>query len=307
MSENELKHDTTLVAEKKNTHSKSPTLAEQIRTLGEFVKTLEDQCPKILDPSKYTILRVDGHCFSTFTQGFHKPCDIFLTDAMVSATEDWLKAFRGIVAYTQSDEVTMLLPPATYNEATKQLNPLDYSGRVKKFETLSAGMFSANFNYQLSRFSPNEREGSILHDKMTTGAAYFDCRAFQVDSLEDAKKVFKWRMLDAFRNGISALARSHFSSKQMHKHNINDLIKMLKQKSVDVAAYPTHLLHGSFVKKDLVSKKCIDKKTNEEVDASRTITVVLRPDVNDYNIHLERLDDVQLFQPYATYNVAASD
>ena len=231
---------------------KRPSLADQLEVLGTKIKKLEAECPVILNKEKYTCLRVDGHCFHTFTRKFDKPCSSYIVEAMILSAEDWMKTFQGVLVYVQSDEATLLLPPA------KPETDLPFRGRSKKIETLSAGFFSARFNYHLA------------HKTNTT--AYFDCRAFQPTE-EDIQDVFKWRMLDAYRNGVSSIARSVFSTKQLHKCGTGVQIRMLKEKNVDISKLPAHLLHGTWIKKCLVEKECAYHKTEELVKVIRCTTV----------------------------------
>ena len=52
------------------TDERKQTLIAEVEELGAQMKKLEESCPKVLDPNKWTVLRVDGHCFSTFTRRF---------------------------------------------------------------------------------------------------------------------------------------------------------------------------------------------------------------------------------------------
>lgn len=147
-----------------NTEERIP-LAREIEELGDLIKGLEsfdideikDQVAKsgavkfqrfnpiCFDRERHLILRIDGHKFSTFTQGFDKPFDLDIIEAMCRTAEDLLKYFRGTTAYTQSDEITIIIPKPS------NISVYDFNGRRTKIESLAAGYASARFNHHMLR------------------------------------------------------------------------------------------------------------------------------------------------------------
>jgi hypothetical protein len=216
-------------------------LVVELETLGKTIKILEEECPAILDPTKYTILRVDGHKFSTFTKRFRTKRDQGMIDAMISAAKSWLNEFQGITAYVQSDECTLLLAPVNPEVPGAKLL---YGGRTSKLISLSAGYFSTKFNASLP--------------EQYRGFAYFDCRAFQVGTVQEVWNVFRWRQLDAFRNGTSTLIRMVNSRKEKPMNRI-ELEKLSTKQRVDlfgddeIKYAGDHIVHGTFVKKELLT------------------------------------------------------
>src|ERR1051325_9249696 len=64
-----------------------------------------------LIPGAWPIIRVDGRSFSRFTESrFEKPFDPAFRDLMIRAAETLLRELQGIYAYTESDEISLLLP-----------------------------------------------------------------------------------------------------------------------------------------------------------------------------------------------------
>ena len=58
----------------------------------------------------YTIIRLDGKAFHTFTKGFNRPYDEDLMDMMNYTAKDLCEQIQGVkFAYVQSDEITLLL------------------------------------------------------------------------------------------------------------------------------------------------------------------------------------------------------
>lgn len=213
-------------------------LAVELKQLGDKFKELERVHVRHLDKTKYTIIRVDGHCFHTFTKQFDKPYDSDLAYAMIYACSELIKQFNGICAYTQSDEATMIIDriPANSN------GELPFSARVEKIATLSASLFSVYFNESL-------RDLGVV----TYKPAIFDSRIFQVDTEDDVQNVIRWRQLDGFRNGVAAIARSLFSTKELHGVGVGGMLKMIDEDTLKIYEQ-SHLVHGTFVKKARVTK-----------------------------------------------------
>lgn len=68
------------------------------------------------------MIRLDGVAFSTFTKGLPRPFDPKLTEAMVSTTVDLLAKFNASMAYTQSDEISLVFPAQMGPLALPDLN-----------------------------------------------------------------------------------------------------------------------------------------------------------------------------------------
>ena len=67
-----------------------------------------------------------------------------------------------------------------------------------------------------------------------------------------------WRhRYDAYRNAISNLAMVYFSTKQLHKVNTSDKIKMLRDKGVLLSQYPPSMFYGTFLKREQYEVVCI--------------------------------------------------
>jgi hypothetical protein len=62
--------------------------------LGDDMKRYEDAtCAAVADLSKVCVVRLDGHCFHTYTRGFRRPYDVRIHDAMVLTATDLLERF----------------------------------------------------------------------------------------------------------------------------------------------------------------------------------------------------------------------
>lgn len=253
---------------------------EKWTLIGDQIKQWEESTPTILSNSNWTVIRIDGHRFSTYTKVFNKPIDDDLAYAMIETTKDLCKTFSAI-GYTQSDEITLLIKPTNIDPKTEERYPMMFSGRKQKLETLTAGFASARFNYHISDrigfLDMNRTERK--RDRMVSGTAYFDSRAISLNELNDVIKIFQWRhTFDCFRNGISSLFHYLFSFKKTVGINLSNQIKMIIEKEPNyLEKYPHHLFYGTFIKKEFYKIKEINRRTNNvnESIRSRYATVSL--------------------------------
>ena len=122
------------------------------------------------------VVRVDGRSFTALTGAhFTKPFDGRFNELMVASAAALLQEFDGAYAYTQSDEISLLLP-----ESTRA-----FGRSVEKLVSLTAGVASASFSLAMGR-----RVG-------------FDSRLWTGDTVADVVDYFAWRQADAERNALN--------------------------------------------------------------------------------------------------------
>lgn len=127
-------------------------------------------------PGAWVILRLDGRGFSRFTESrFEKPFDQQFHAWMVQTAQAVLEEFQGIYAYTESDEISVLLP------RTWDL----YDRELEKAVSLSAGLASANFSLACAT------------------RVQFDCRALLCAEDGQVIDYFRWRQADAARCALN--------------------------------------------------------------------------------------------------------
>lgn len=209
-------------------------------SLGDRMKMYEGlETERFLMPGLPTLVRLDGCHFHTYTRGFNKPYDSDMVYAMAKTTKYLVEKTNAVIGYTQSDEITLLLPDD---------RAILYEGKIFKLVSTLASMASAVFNHTMNR-----------PDKPL---AYFDCRVWQVPSRYEAVNALIWRELDATKNAISAAAEAHFSHNQCMNKNSNEKQEMLFQKGINFNDYPAFFKRGIYFKKVVVSRKY----TPEEID-----------------------------------------
>jgi tRNA(His) 5'-end guanylyltransferase len=221
--------------------------------LGDRMKMYEREwsngppgTPGPLDPSLPICVRLDGRSFSTFSQGLPKPQDPNLVALMVDTALRVADEANAAVGYTQSDEISLVILP------TSDKSDPFFGGRSQKLCSVLAALASVHFNRMLPQYLPTKVDAEPL----------FDARVWNVPDDVEAANVVLWRELDAFKNGVAALARCHFSAKALHGKGWVDMIAMLTEKGVKLDDQPDHLFYGTFIRRVTVTRKF----TTEEIE-----------------------------------------
>ncbi|HEX5597726.1 MAG TPA: tRNA(His) guanylyltransferase Thg1 family protein [Micromonosporaceae bacterium] len=127
-------------------------------------------------PGAWTVIRVDGRSFSRLTEErFDKPYDARFRDLMVATAQALFTELDARYAYTESDEISLLLDPGF---------ELFHRG-VEKLVSISAGLASAAFTHAAGV------------------PAHFDSRIWVGVSVEDVTDYFSWRQSDATRSALN--------------------------------------------------------------------------------------------------------
>lgn len=196
-------------------------------SLGDRIKKYEQAYDFTLTPNSCVIIRVDGKAFHTYSKNWFfrqqwirygedqldKEVSSFsdemrmCMEAAMYATAHEMQGFK--LAYQQSDECTFLLTDFDTHETQGW-----FGYRLNKLISVTASIFTANFNYGL--------------DEVVPDLAFFDARAFVVPK-EDVANVFVWRQKDWNRNSLQMLARTFYSHKECHKKNRFDLYEMCEK------------------------------------------------------------------------------
>jgi tRNA(His) 5'-end guanylyltransferase len=127
-------------------------------------------------PGTWAILRVDGRGFTRFTERrFEKPFDPRFRDLMVTTARALMEELQALYAYTESDEISVLLPPEW-----------DLFDREwEKAVSLSAAIASAAFTHACG------------------APAHFDSRVWLGAGDTLVIEYFRWRQADAGRCALN--------------------------------------------------------------------------------------------------------
>ena len=110
--------------------------------LGDRMKEQYEHRTRYLLPRRtYTLIRLDGKAFHTFTRGMERPFDHNLMKTMNEVTKYLCENIMGcVLGYTQSDEITLLL-----TDFQNEKSEAYFDGNIQKIASISAGMASAKF------------------------------------------------------------------------------------------------------------------------------------------------------------------
>lgn len=201
-----------------------------------------------LIPQLPICIRMDGRCFHVFTRGLARPYDPRMTQAMIETTVTLVKTSGARIGYCQSDEVTLIL----YNP-NPRTDPV-FGGRVHKLTSLYAALATAAFQ---------ERARALLPETAWP-TAVFDCRVWNVPTLDEAVNVLLWREFDATKNSIAMAAQHHFSHPSLQRLTAAQMQERLHQEAgVNWANYPTAFKRGTYV----LRKRVVRAYTPGDLDA----------------------------------------
>lgn len=182
----------------------------------------ESRTKQFLPRRTYTIIRIDGKAFHTYTRDLKKPFDIDFIDAMNITAQILCHQIQGAkLAYVQSDEISILL-----TDFDRLHTHAWFDGNVQKICSVSASIATAAFNQvRLAQQYFNHDKGS---DAFLQNLAHFDSRVFTIPSETEVYNYFLWRFQDCVRNSVSSAAQAEFSHKQLHGKNTIGMKIMLK-------------------------------------------------------------------------------
>lgn len=193
----------------------------------------------------YTIIRLDGKAFHTYTKRLEKPFDNELIEDIDDTILAMLPAIQGVqFAYTQSDEISLLLT----DFATPNTDAW-FDGNIQKMASISASIMTAQFNRcRLARFV--ERKSlNLLRDDAPI--AYFDSRVFTIPDRTEVMNYFIWRNQDCARNSVSMVAKSLFSHKELQGKSTAEMQEMIYQKEgINWADYDQAKKNGRLIVKE---------------------------------------------------------
>lgn len=185
----------------------------------------------------YTIIRVDGKAFHTFTRGCKRPFDKDLMDVMDETALELCKGIQGAAfAYTQSDEISILL-----TDFTKITTDAWFDGNVQKITSVSASIATAAFN---SMWFGGQVEGE---PRERLKPALFDSRVFTIPDSTEVMNYFIWRQQDAVRNSIQMVSQSLYSQKELHGKSSNEQQEMIFQKGINWNNYTAREKRGGLI------------------------------------------------------------
>jgi tRNA(His) guanylyltransferase len=195
----------------------------------------------------YTIIRIDGKAFHTYTRGLKRPFDVGLIEDMDDTACYLCKNIQGAkFGFVQSDEISILMTDF-------ELLTTDawFDGNIQKIVSVAASMATAKFN-QLRTIRQLTYNVGFNYADMKL--AEFDARTFTIPSKTEVINYFIWRQIDTVRNSISSAAQSVLSHKELNNKNTNQMQEMLFQKGINWNDYAPKQKRGRFIFKQTYEK-----------------------------------------------------
>lgn len=215
--------------------------------LGARMKSQYEQRARTMLPRRtYTVVRLDGKAFHSYTRGLDRPYDEQLMNDMAATTEQLCRDVDGCrLGYTQSDEISLILT----DFATPSTQAW-FDGNQQKIVSITASIATARFN----DLRPGKR-------------ALFDSRAFTIPDPVEVENYLIWRQQDATRNSIQMAGQAHFSHSALHKVNTGQIQEMLwSQHGVNWNDYDPRFKRGTAVFPEIAISTVTytDKRTGQE-------------------------------------------
>jgi tRNA(His) guanylyltransferase len=208
----------------------------------------EDRFRYKLPRRGYTIIRIDGKAFHTYTKGLERPFDEGLIQDMNDTASFLCKNISGSkLAYVQSDEISILVTDFdTLNTEAW------FDNNLQKMVSVSASLATCEFNrLRMIRDSDVHPWFKSLHKSNIEKfkMAQFDSRVFQIPSPVEVENYFIWRQQDATRNSISSVAQSLYSHKELNGKKTNEMQEMIFQKGINWNDYDFRKKRGAVISK----------------------------------------------------------
>jgi len=202
-------------------------------------------------PGELIVVRVDGRSFSRFTERVsEKPFDSKFHGWMVETASALLVSLGAVYVYTESDEISVLLPKATDI----------FDREVEKLVSLSAARASATFSLACGE------------------AVEFDSRLWVGADTEAVQEYFRWRQSDATRCALNGwcywtLRKAGKSvqdaTRELDGASIPTKTELLLTHGITFAEVPAWQRRGTGVYWEQFEKDGFNPKTQEVVKATR--------------------------------------
>lgn len=186
-------------------------LSDRNDPLGERMKRYEFVTRHYLPRRTYTLIRVDGRAFHTFTRGMERPFDARISKAIDQVGIALAKEFSGArFTFQQSDEVSILL--TDFDDIHTE--PM-FGGVLQKLCSTASAIATGEF----LGFYPECHLGG--------GFPTFDARVWQIPDPTEVENYFIWRQQDATRNSIQMVGQTYFSQRELHGVSTSEIQEKL--------------------------------------------------------------------------------
>lgn len=229
-------------------------------------KSLEDKCSyyrsltdyKLL-PNSYVLVMVDGRSFSHMIKNkFQKPFDNDFIRMMNETAQYVCKNVQGCkFAYVQSDEISFVL-----TDFDTPTTGSFYNNRLCKMQSIIASLTTAKFNQLMMLYRLQNNMGINPGDCIENAPLYqFDCKCWNVPSINDVFAWFLYRQIDCIRNSKQQTAQTYLPHNALMNKDTNEQIDLLiSEKGIDWNEFDDDKKYGRFIYKEEVTMTNPDNK-----------------------------------------------
>jgi tRNA(His) guanylyltransferase len=227
----------------------------QISPLAVRMKSYESATGSAIPAKTWSVIRLDGKAFHSYTKNLRKPFDYRLLADMDDTMKYLCENIEGAVfGYTQSDEISIL-----FGGPSERDTQLWFGGKVQKIVSVSAGLASAKFNSYRAQISSE--------------LAVFDSRVFSLPSEAEVRNYLRWRQQDSIKNSVFMAASRLFSHKQLIGKTVGEKISILEDTEFPWSSYVPRVKVGAqcykVYTKAIVSYTRRDTGEKEQTEAVR--------------------------------------
>ncbi len=224
----------------------------------------------------FIVARLDGRGFTRLTKevmAFEAPFDIRFRDAMAATARHLMDCgFRALHAYSQSDEISLLLHP--HDRA--------FQRKERKLISVLAGEASAAITHALGR------------------PACMDCRLCLLPDAARVVDYFRWRMEDARRNCLNAHAYwllrrrgqdETAATEALRGQSVEAKKALLSENGLFFDQLPAWQRHGFAMEWRVIEKPGVNPLNGETVTTLRRLLAADRelPEGPAYGEHVRQL------------------
>jgi tRNA(His) 5'-end guanylyltransferase len=248
----------------------------KFRKLDNIMRKYETASDQKIPPEFPVVLRLDGHAFHTLTNNnnFKKPFDDRIRDYMVDTARHLVEhsPLKIRYAYTQSDEISLLIDP-----------------------------FETSFNRKIRKILSNTSAyASAKFTKVSGLMGAFDNRYMIYPTREVYITYFRWRQSDSERNSLNTwvhytLINQGFTASQATRKAKNmkkgDKHDLLFKYDINYNDLPLWQKRGIGIYWEKYQKNGFNPKTGENVtvDRKRIKVDYELPTGEDYSVFLEKV------------------
>jgi tRNA(His) 5'-end guanylyltransferase len=213
----------------------------------------EDRFRYYVPRRTYTLIRIDGKAFHTYTKGLVSPFDEGLIADMNETTAYLCKNIQGAkFGYVQSDEISILI--TDFDERDTQMW---FDGNLQKMASIAASMATSKFNeLRVDRYIREKFNSGIetitplwIENLKKIKKAEFDARVFQIPQKSEVENYFIFRQQDGTRNSIQSVAQSLYSQSELNGKKEKDMQEMIFQKGINWNDYHFREKRGGIIAK----------------------------------------------------------